>query len=141
MFWVWLPVLRPAIVNCTKQLVLFLSLQTARGSAESTSGKLMETCHLVTCGLPSTPLLDTQSQTSLSTSPLGNPCGHLEVCSTSRSGRGKFIWTEPPPLDFDRGSESASYAHFRPLRRPQCNTIVMSSRLIYPHPTLFFFYI
>ncbi len=60
--------------------------------------------------LRSTP--DTHSWTSLSTYPRGNPRWHFEVPSTTWSGRGKFTWTDPRSLDFDWGSESASYAHF-----------------------------
>ncbi len=57
------------------------------------------------------------------------PCCHLKVRSTSWSEWGKFIWTEPQPLGFDRRRESALYAHFRLLHRPVCNTIVMSSQI------------
>ncbi len=84
-----------------------------------------------TPGLRSTPLLDTHSQTSLSTSSRGNPRCHFEVRTTSWGGQGKFIWTDPQPLDFDRRSKSASYAPFRPFHRPQRNTIMMSSQIAF----------
>jgi len=52
------------------------------------------------------PIVDMHSQTSLSTSPRGNPQSHFEVRLTSSSGWGKFIWTIPQALNFDRGSNS-----------------------------------
>lgn len=45
--------------------------------------------------------LDMHSQTSLSTFPWGNSCCHFGVCSTSWSGQGKFLWTDPRTLEFD----------------------------------------
>lgn len=70
-------------------------------------------------GLFLTPPSDLHSLTSL----LVNP----ERCSTLSSGRGMFIWTDPWPLDFDRGSES-THVHFRRIHRPQCNRIETSQQ-------------